>query len=51
VELVDVVGNRVIVALRGMCAHCQASQVTLKEVVEKTLREFVSNDLLVEEAP
>lgn len=50
IELIDVQGDRVIVALRGMCAHCQVSRVTLKEIVEKTLREFVAPELVVEEA-
>ena len=49
IELVDVVGTHVVVALRGMCANCKVSQFTLKDVVEKTLQEFVSGDLVVEE--
>lgn len=49
-ELIDVEGARVIVALRGMCARCQVAQFTLKDVVEAKLREFVSPDLTVEEA-
>ena len=49
IELIDVEGNRVIVALRGMCAGCQVAQFTLKDVVEAKLREFVSSDLVVEE--
>ncbi|MEI6808119.1 MAG: Fe-S cluster assembly protein NifU [bacterium] len=49
VELIDIVGTRVIVSLRGMCAHCHTAEVTLKEVVEAKLREFVSSDLVVEE--
>jgi len=49
IELIDVQGDEVIVALRGMCSNCQVAQVTLKEVVEKTLREFVSEDLVVRE--
>ncbi len=49
IELIDVAGDRVIVALRGMCANCQVAHFTLKDVVEKTLREFVSPDLVVEE--
>ncbi len=49
IELVDVVGNRVIVATRGTCAVCRASQVTLKGFVETKLREMVSEDLEVEE--
>jgi len=49
VDLIDVVGNRVIVATRGSCATCHASQVTLKGFVESKLRETVSPDLTVEE--
>ena len=48
-ELIDVEGNRVKVALRGMCAGCQVAQFTLKDVVEVKLKEFVSSDLTVEE--
>lgn len=49
VELMDIVGSRVIISFRGMCAHCHTAEVTLKEVVEAKLREFVSGDLVVEE--
>lgn len=49
IELIDVVDNRVQVALRGMCANCQVARFTLKNVVEAKLREFVSSDLVVEE--
>lgn len=48
-ELIDVEGNRVKVALRGMCAGCQVSHFTLKDVVEVKLKEFVSSDISVEE--
>jgi NifU-like protein len=48
IELVDLIGDRVIVALRGMCANCQVAQYTLKDVVEAKLREFVSVNLVVE---
>jgi NifU-like protein len=50
IELIDVEGNRVKVALRGMCAGCQVARFTLKDVVEVKLREFVSSELVVEEA-
>lgn len=50
IELIDVEGNRVKVGLRGMCAGCQVARFTLKDVVEVKLREFVSSDLVVEEA-
>lgn len=49
IELVDVEGNKVIVAFRGMCAQCKLADVTMKDVVEAKLREFVSKDLYVEE--
>jgi NifU-like protein len=49
IELVDVDGERVMVKLRGTCAGCKASQVTLKNTVEAKLRELVSKDLVVEE--
>ncbi len=49
IDLIDVEGSRVLVALRGMCANCQVSRFTLKDVVEARLREFVSSDLVVEE--
>ncbi len=48
-ELIDIEGNRVYVALRGMCASCPASGVTLKQFVESKLREYVTPELEVEE--
>jgi NifU-like protein len=50
IELIDVIGNRVIVATRGACAVCKASDITLKHFVELRLRELVSPDLVIEEA-
>lgn len=49
IELIDVVGNKVIVAFRGMCASCKLADYTMKEIVEARLREYVSPDLIVEE--
>jgi NifU-like protein len=49
IELIDVEGNKVIVAFRGMCAQCMLAEYTMKDVVEARLREFVSEDLFVEE--
>jgi len=49
IELIDVEGNKVIVAFRGMCAQCRLAEFTMKDVVEAKLREFVSKDLFVEE--
>ena len=49
IDLIDVDGDRVVVAFRGTCAQCQVSQFTMKDVVEAKLREFVSPDMVVEE--
>jgi NifU-like protein len=49
IELIDVDGNKVIVAFRGMCAQCKLTEFTMKDVVEAKLREFVSKNLFVEE--
>jgi NifU-like protein len=49
IELIDVEGSKVIVAFRGMCAQCRLTEFTMKDVVEAKLREFVSEDLYVEE--
>jgi NifU-like protein len=47
--LIDVDGNKVIVAFRGMCSQCPTAEFTMKDVVEARLHEFVSEDLIVEE--
>jgi NifU-like protein len=49
IELIDIEGNTVIVAFRGMCAQCKMAEVTMKDVVQARLREFVSDDIFVEE--
>jgi len=49
IELIDVEGNKVIVAFRDMCAQCRMAEYTMKDVVEAKLREFVSEELFVEE--
>lgn len=49
IELVDVEGDLVLVKLKGTCASCTASQVTLKHYVETKLQEFVTPELVVEE--
>ena len=49
IELIDVEGNKVIVAFRGMCAQCRLTELTMKDVVEAKLREFASEELFVEE--
>ena len=49
IELVDVDGHRVVVALRGLCSNCSSRTVTLKDLVEKILREQVEPEIVVEE--
>lgn len=49
IDLIDIDGNKVIIAFRGMCAQCKLSEVTMKDLVEAKLREFVSPELFVEE--
>ncbi len=49
IELIYVDGDYVIVSLRGACVSCKKSQTTLKEYVEKKLREQVLDTLIVEE--
>jgi NifU-like protein len=49
IELIDVEGDKVVVAFRGMCAQCMLTEFTMKDVVEAKLREFVSESLFVEE--
>lgn len=49
IELIDVSGNVVQVRLRGTCATCKKSQITLKNYVEAKLRELVTPEIQVEE--
>jgi len=48
-ELIDVDGNTVLVAMRGNCAQCRVANFTLRDVVQAKLREFVSDELVVVE--
>ncbi|MCI0498717.1 MAG: Fe-S cluster assembly protein NifU [Planctomycetales bacterium] len=50
IDLIDIEGNKVIVAFRGMCAQCKMAEYTMKDVVEAKLKEFVSDELCVEES-
>ncbi len=47
IELVDIDGKKVYVALRGHCAQCVISDVTMKNLVQDKLHEFVENDIEV----
>lgn len=50
IELVDIEGANVIVALRGACVGCPSSQLTLKNLVEQRLREAVDPAITVSQA-
>ncbi len=47
IEIIDIEGNKVIIALRGMCTGCVMAGVTISSIQEK-LRELVSEDIVVE---
>ena len=49
IDLIDIDGNQVFVALRGMCTACPSSGYTLGKYVEGKLREFVAEDIVVVE--
>ncbi|MEW6185086.1 MAG: Fe-S cluster assembly protein NifU [Thermodesulfobacteriota bacterium] len=49
IDLIDIEGNKVLVALRGSCSSCRAAEVTLKQYVETKFKEFVSPEISVEE--
>lgn len=48
VELFDVDGDRVLVQLKGACGSCGSSMATLKGAIEATLKERVSESIVVE---
>ncbi len=50
IELIDIDGSKVVVALRGKCSSCRASHLTLKNFIEKTLKEQVEESIEVVEA-
>lgn len=47
-ELIDIEGSKVIVALRGTCSFCPSADFTLKQYVEAKLKEFVTDEITVE---
>jgi NifU-like protein len=48
-ELIDVEGDRVVVALRGTCTSSPSAGLTLKQFIEAKLKELVLPDLVVED--
>lgn len=49
IELVDIDENKVFVKLKGCCSKCKNSTMTLKNFVQATLRETLSEDIEVVE--
>jgi NifU-like protein len=49
VELIDINGKVVYVALRGACSLCRSSKLTVEGLIQTTLREQVESDLTVKE--
>ena len=47
IELLDIEGDRVIIAFRGMCAGCQSAAFTRQDFIEAKLREFVDPAITV----
>ena len=47
-ELVKIEGNQVFLRLKGACGSCPYSQITLKDGIERTLKQQVSEDIVVE---
>jgi NifU-like protein len=47
IELIDIDGNKVFIALRGMCTGCLMSNVTINGIQDK-LRELVSEEIVIE---
>lgn len=50
IELIDIDRNKVYVRFLGTCLGCPSTGVTLKALVESKLKEFVGEDIVVEEA-
>ena len=49
IELIDIVGDRVVIAFRGMCAGCHSAAFTREDFIASKLREFVDPAITVEE--
>lgn len=50
IDLIDVEDNKIFVKLRGACSHCPSSSLTLKNFVESSLKEHISDEIEVVEA-
>lgn len=49
-EIISIEGKTVTLALRGACGACPHAQMTLKEGIERVLRENVDPEIIVERA-
>ena len=49
-EVVAIVGTKVTLKLKGACGCCPHAQMTLKNGIERILRERVNEEILVERA-
>jgi len=49
-ELVDVNGKNVVIKLMGKCADCRTRGVTTRDFIERTLKDEIEDDLVIEEA-
>ncbi len=49
-ELVSITGNTIKLKLKGACGCCPHATATLKNGIERVLREQVNPDLIVERA-
>ena len=50
-ELVSIEGKTVTLKLKGACGCCPHAQMTLKEGIERVLREEIDPEIEVERAP
>jgi len=50
IELIDIEGDDVVIAFRGMCAGCQSAAFTRQDFIQAKLREFVAEEIVVTEA-
>ncbi|MCV6608944.1 MAG: NifU family protein [Campylobacterales bacterium] len=51
IKFIDVVNAVVFVQLQGACVGCASSNVTIKNLVEKHLREYIHPELVVKNTP
>lgn len=49
-DLVSIVGKTVTLKLRGACGSCPHAQMTLKQGIERALRDAIDPEIVVERA-